>query len=342
MPRPVGDQVVVITGASSGIGRATALEFGRRGASVVLAARNEQALHEVQREIERQGGQAHTVLTDVALWPQVQRLAQQAVDRFGRIDTWVNNAAVTTYGTLEELEIEEVEQVIRVNLLGAIYGVKAVLPHLRRQGQGTIINVGSAESWRAVPLQAPYVAAKQGLKGLTDTVRMELKHEGLPVSVVLVMPSSVNTPLFSNARSKLGVKPQGIPPFYEPSVVAEVIAFAAEEPRRQIAVGGPGKLLTLMERLKPELVDAYMTSRGRMFQKQRSGQPDNGVDNLFAPLDGPGSTTGEFGQQSHSTSLYTRYLELHPGRQVALVGSLIAALALGRRIARKGGSGGER
>jgi NAD(P)-dependent dehydrogenase (short-subunit alcohol dehydrogenase family) len=144
MPRPLRDQVVVITGASSGIGRETAIEAGRRGASVVLAARNEPALREVAAEVERLGGAAHVARTDVAEWDQVDRLARAAVDRFGRIDTWVNNAAVSAYATVEQMTVEEIERVIQVDLLGQIYGMKAALPPMRRQGGGTIVNVASA------------------------------------------------------------------------------------------------------------------------------------------------------------------------------------------------------
>jgi short-subunit dehydrogenase len=233
------------------------------------------------------------------------------------------------------MEVEEIERIIQVNLLGPIYGVKAALPHLRQQRQGTIINVGSVEAERAVPLQSPYVAAKFGLKGFTDTLRMELEHEQSGITVTLVLPSSMNTPLFAHARSKLGVQPQPIPPVYEPQAVAEAIAFAAEHPRRDIVVGGAGKLLTMVERINPELADWYMVSRGRMFKQQRTDKPDDGRDNLFAPFAGTGSTEGEFGQSSQAQSLYTRHVDLHPERQRFLVGAaLLGGLLFLRRAVR--------
>lgn len=335
MPRPIGDQVVVLTGASYGVGRETALELARRGAAVILAARSEQALQEAAKEVERVGGTAHVQVTDVGEWAQVEALAQAAVDRFGRIDTWVNNAATNVYAMVEQTTIEEIERVIQVNLVGAIYGMKAAVPQMRRQGQGTIINVGSVESRRAVPLQAPYVAAKQGLKGFTDTLRMELQHERAGIAVTLVLPASINTPLFTHARSKLGTKPHPIPPIYEPQVVAEAIAFLAERPRREVIVGGAGKLLTVGERLAPALVDRYMVSKGRMFEQQKSGEPDDGEDNLFAPIDAKESASGEFGQKSKSSAPFTRYLELHPNRERAFAGGLLlGALVLVRRIGR--------
>ncbi len=333
--KSIGEQVVVITGASSGIGRETAVRFGQQGASVVLAARNEAALEEAAKEVGRLGDKARVVVTDVAEWGQVNRLAQEAVERFGRIDTWVNNASTGGYGTVEEMSIEEIERIIRINLMGEIYGMKAALPHLRRQGQGTIINVASVLGERSVPLQAAYCAAKRGVSGFTEALRLELEHECSGIVVTLIVPSSINTPLFDHALSKLGVKPRPIPPVYEPKVVAEAILFAAEHPRRDIVVGGAGKMLAVGERISPRLMDRFMLMRGQMFKIQKTDQPDNGQDNLFKPMGGAGSTTGDFGQRSKSTSIYTRYLEQYPNRKRVLLGATAAgAVALLRRVGR--------
>jgi short-subunit dehydrogenase len=335
MRRPLAERIVVITGASQGIGRETALEMAARGASVVAAARNEEALAELVRQVERIGGRAEAVVTDVADADQVERLAERAVERFGRIDTWVNNAAVSIYATVEQLEPDEMERLVRVNLLGTMFGARAAIPHLRRAGGGTIVNVGSALSDRAIPLQSAYVASKHAIAGFSEALRLELMHEEAGIDVVLIMPSSMNTPLFRFARSKLGVQPMPVPPVYEPRVVAEAICHAAEHGGREIVVGGWGKLLTVAQWLSPTLLDRYMLQGARAWKDQQTDRPDDARDNLFDPSTGPGSTTGDFGEGSKSTSVYTSHLELHPRRKRVAVGALLAALLFGvRRIGR--------
>ena len=331
----IADQVVVITGASSGIGRATAVAFGERGASVVLAARNEQALEAAAREVERAGGHALAVPADVAEWGQVQALADAAVDRFSRIDTWINNAAISAYGTVEQMDVDEIARIVQVNLMGQVHGMKAALSHMRAQNRGTIVNVASALAERSVPLQAAYCASKHGIKGFTEALRLELETDGIPIDVVLVLPSSINTPLFTHARSKVGVKPMPIPPVYEPDVVADAIVRVAESPVREVVVGGAGKALVTGQRISPELLDRYMTGGRRMVTQQLTGEPDDGQDNFFEPMPGLGSTSGDFSEGSKRTSLYTTYLELSPNRKRAAL--LLAALGIGaavRRLAR--------
>jgi NADP-dependent 3-hydroxy acid dehydrogenase YdfG len=336
--KPIRDQVLVITGASSGIGRATALRFARRGASVVPIARGEAALESLRREIERFGGRAHPVVADVADWPQVERAAEEAVDRFGRIDTWVNNAAVALYATVAEADVEEMRRVLDVGLLGTVHGVKAALPHLQRQGRGAIINVASALGLRAVPLQAAYCAAKHGVKGFTDSLRTELEREGSGIAVTLVLPSSIDTPLFDHARSHLGVRPRPIPPVYAAEAVADAIVFAATHPRRDLAVGGAGKAFALLERISPALADAYLLRGDVGVRQQRSDEPDDGVDNLFEPLDDGGRVRGRFGDEARQVSLYTRHLDRYPARKRLLALAGAAGLALWwRRSGRRSG-----
>jgi short-subunit dehydrogenase len=335
MTRRLAEQVMVITGASSGIGRATALLCGGKGAAVVVAARNRDALEEVAREIERVGGRAEAVVTDVASWDAVQALAAAAVKRFSRIDTWVNNAAISSYGTVEQMDVEEMQRVVQVNLMGQIHGMKAAVTQMKVQGEGTIINVASALAERSVPLQAAYCASKHGVKGFTEALRLELESDRLPIAVSLVMPSSINTPLFKHARSKIGVKPMPIPPVYEPRVVAEAIARLAERPQRQVVVGGSGKALVTGQRLSPGLLDRYMTWRRQMVTQQMTDEPDDGVDNFYAPVAGTGSVEGDFGERSKGASLYTRYLEMSPNRKrAALVLAVLGFGAAVRKLAR--------
>jgi short-subunit dehydrogenase len=335
MTRPLKQQVVVITGASQGIGRETALQMATSGATLVLGARNEEALGELARQVDRLGGIAEVVVTDVAEHEQVERLAQRAIERFGRIDTWVNNAAVSIYATVEQLEPDEMERLIRVNLLGQMFGARAAIPHMKRQGGGTIVNVGSALSERAVPLQSAYVASKHGIAGFSEALRLEMLHEETGIEVVLIMPSSINTPLFSFARSRMGVQPMPVPPVYEPRVVAEAICHAAEHGGREIVVGGWGKLLTVAQWLSPSLLDRYMLQGARAWKQQKTSRPDDARDNLFEASTGPGATSGAFGEGSKSTSLYTTAFELHPDRKrAALAILLVGALRLVRRIGR--------
>jgi short-subunit dehydrogenase len=335
LARDIGEQVVVITGASSGIGRETALEFGRHGAKLVLAARNSEALDTLVAEVQRIGGLAVAVPVDVSDYGQVTELAARAVQRFGRIDTWVNNASVSTYGTVEQTDIEEIRRLIEVNLLGEIYGMKVALPHLRATG-GTIINVSSTLGKRAVALQAAYCAAKHGVVAFGEALRLELRHAQVPVAVVDVLPSSINTPLFEHARSRMGVLPRPIPPVYEPRVVAEAIVEAAQRPQREVFAGFAGRLLAAAQRISPVLVDWYLLRPGRVVDRQKTDRPDDGEDNLFQPSRGPGRTTGQFGHESKSTSLYTRWFGLHPvrgrlGVGLALAGAVATLRWAGRR-----------
>lgn len=311
MHRPLNEQVVVITGASSGIGRETARQFGAAGAQVVLAARNEQALLEAAIEIELAGGKAVAIPTDVTDQEQVEQLAQTAVQKFGRIDTWVNNAGISVYATADETSEEEAQRIMQVNFFGVVNGVNAALPHMKAQGGGTIINVGSVESKRALPLQAVYAASKHAVRGYTDALRMEQMHARTGVKVTLIMPSGINTPLFDHARSKTGLKPRPVAPVYEPELVARAIVSAAASPQRDITVGGGGFMLGLINKISPGLLDRIMTTGGMFFRMQLTKQPASGRDNLFHHSPGSGRVRGDFGKET-KRSFYTPIFELAP------------------------------
>jgi NAD(P)-dependent dehydrogenase (short-subunit alcohol dehydrogenase family) len=329
--KPVGEQVIVITGASSGIGLVTARRAARAGASIVLAARNERDLQHAVNGIRRDGGRAIQVVADVSVPDQVDAIGAAAIGEFGRIDTWVNNAAVSIYGRIMELSIDEMRRQFDVNFWGSVYGSRAAVPHLRRNG-GALINVGSAVSDRAIPLQGNYCAAKHALKGFTDALRMELEEEGLPISVTLIKPSSIDTPFFDKARTYLGVEPQPAPPVYAPELVAKAILTCAQRPVRDMIVGGTGKLLSVST-LMPRLTDAYMERN--LFDSQKTDRPANSrPDNLFEPVEDDGGERGRnWRGRTLRRSIYTS-AAFHPKLAAAVFsGVALAATAFWKRQA---------
>jgi NAD(P)-dependent dehydrogenase (short-subunit alcohol dehydrogenase family) len=324
--KPIDQQVIVITGASSGIGLVTAKLAARRGARVVLSARNERDLDRVVDEIRAEGGRAVRQVADVAEYAQVEAIAETALREFGRIDTWVNNAAVAIYGRLMDVSLEDMRRQFEVNYWGQVYGSRAALPHLKREG-GALINVASAVADRAIPLQGNYSASKHAVKAFTDTLRMELDEEGAPVSVTLVKPASIQTPFFDKAKTYVGVEPQPIPPVYAPSTVAEAIVYCAQHPVRHVVVGGRGKLLGLAATF-PRIADQYMESY--TFEAQLTDEPaGDRPHNLFAPVPYDGGERGT-NWKGHTipSSVYTRAVLQHPA-----IAAGTAALAAGAVVA---------
>jgi NAD(P)-dependent dehydrogenase (short-subunit alcohol dehydrogenase family) len=254
-------------------------------------------------EIRHQGGEATAVVADVSDFEQVKAIADKTVEQYGRLDTWVHNAAVELYASFEQTTPEEFKRLIDVNLMGQVYGAIAALPHLKREGRGALIHVSSIEARRSLPLQSAYAAAKHGIDGFLESLRVELQHEKLPISVTNVMPASINTPLFNKARTKLGVKPVGVPPIYQPSLVADAILDVAEHPKRDVVVGDAGKMILLAQRISPSLVDAYMVLTA--FEGQRTNEPKSAdaPDNLFEPIPGYNTSEGDFSDQARSWSL---------------------------------------
>lgn len=331
MRRTVDGRVVVILGASSGIGRAAANAFAGEGSKVVCAARGKAALDATVSEIRKAGGEAYGVPTDAAERAEVEALARQAIEHYGRIDVWVNMVGVATYGRLAETPPEEVERVMRVNFLSHVYATTAALPHLKETA-GTLIGVSSVAGVRSVPLLGSYAASKWALRAYYDALRMELCHDEVPVSVTTILPSSIDTPFFVHARSRLTSRPRPIPPVYAPEVVASAIVRAAQRPTREVVVGGAGAGLLAMQRFAPALSDRVLNTGGLVYKMQHDERADDGHDNLYEPLDGAGAVRGGYPGHVMRTSAYTSLLGQRPWvTRAVTVG--VAALAV-RRLRR--------
>lgn len=268
--KPLKQQVVVITGASSGIGLATAREAARRGARLVLASRNKSALDALVEELKGQGAEAIAVQADVGMQQDHQKIFDAAMTAYGGFETWVNNAGVSIFGKLDEVAIEDQRQLFETNFWGVVYGSLAALGHLRQTG-GALINVGSEVSDRAVPLQGVYSASKHAVKGYTDALRMEVEADGAPVSVTLIKPASIDTAFVEHAKNYLDVEPQLPPPIYSPQAVAEAILYAAEHPMRDVFVGSASKAISSFSQSMPGVADKVLGST--LIRAQRSNKP---------------------------------------------------------------------
>lgn len=326
--KPIGEQVAVVMGASSGIGRATARLFAAKGAKVVVAARNEEGLETLVEEIQRGGGAAVAVVADVADPEQVKRVAEKAIQSYGRLDTWAHVAAVAIWAPVEQTRPEEFRRVLEVNLLGQVHGAQAALPYLRRAG-GALVHVTSIEAKVALPLNSAYAASKHGVAAFLDALRLELRREGAPVSVTQVMPAGINTPLFQSALTRVGVEPRPAPPVYEPELVAKAILYASEHPVRDLVVGGSGVGILLAERLSPRLVDEILLGvAGFESQLTDRAKPDTARNNLFLPTPSANlSVKGDHTAEARAHSILTRLQETKLARvadKVVLAGQKVA------------------
>ena len=330
--KPIEEQVIVITGASSGIGLTTARAAADRGARLVLAARSEEALQELTEEIRAEGGEATYVVADVSEPAAVHEISRTARETFGGFDTWVNNAGVFMYGRLQDVPVKDMRELFETNVWGLVYGSLEATKHLKEEG-GALINIGSVLSERAVLLQGSYSASKHAVKGFTDALRMELEEEGTPVSVTLVKPSGIDTPYPEHARNHMDAATQIPPPVYAPETVAHTILRCAEQPERDVFVGAGGKSLSVLGHAVPSLTDKIMETLFVDFQrKDEPPRPDTGertsLDSAAGSLDDRGGYEGHVAE----SSLYTK-AALRPG---LLVGALVASgIAAGLYVRQK-------
>lgn len=326
--RPLGEQVVVITGASSGIGLATARLAARRGARVVLSSFDPRQLEDAKEQLLRDGGEAIAVVADVADRLALEEVARRAVERYGRIDTWVSNAGVHIFGRLDETPLEDARRLFDVNYWGAVHGCRIAVPHLVAAGGGSLIVVGSVLASRSVPLQGMYTASKHALKAWVEALRTELRDARAPVSVSFVKPSAINTQIDHHSRSLLRRRAQLPPPLYHPRVVARCILECAERPRRDMVIGAVGLVGELGEKFVPNVVDLVM--RRTFFWLQHGEEPPYGEDALHAPLGTPARELGEVPRFTLKRSAWT-WAARHRLASVALLSAgAVAARALRR------------
>jgi short-subunit dehydrogenase len=329
--KPVRDQVVVITGASSGIGLATAHLFAECGAKgLVLVARNEDALRKIADELSHGTTRAIAVAADVSKREDLERVARTAVETFGGFDTWVNDAAVAIYGNLTDIPLEDQRQLFDVNYWGVVNGSMIAADHLRHRG-GTIINIGSVLSERTMILQTQYSASKHAVKAFTDVLRMELEESGAPVSVTLIKPSAIDTPYMEHARNYLETGTKNPPPSYDPRLVAKAIVYACEHHKRDLVVGFGGWAVAALGQVAPRLTDFIMEGAGRALQKSSDpGRPQR-RDNLYAAReDGAERSSLPGGRLTRSLFLEA---QIHP------VATTLTLLAVGAAASAWLGSG---
>ncbi len=337
--KPLEEQVVVVTGATSGIGLATARLAAERGARVVLTSRDKADLKKAVREIQKGGGQATYAVADVADYDALRAVAEHALHEFEGLDTWVNNAGVSIYGRIEDVPLEDARRLFDTNYWGIVNGSLIAADYLRPHG-GALVNMGSIVSDRAIPLQGHYSASKHAVKGFTDSLRMELEEEGAPISVSLVKPSSIDTQFPTHARNLMDREPTFPPPVYSPRVVAKAILRCAEKPVRDVTVGAGGRVITGMGRVTPRLTDRYMEAS--MFDQQMSDEPTSSRrrDTLHRPVKGDLSERGDYPGHVARTSAYTG-ARLHPIRTALAVAALGAGVAMALRSDTLGGGFGE-
>jgi short-subunit dehydrogenase len=301
----LSDQVVVITGASSGIGLVTARQAARRGARLVLVARNEKALRNLTAELKQKGCEAIHVAADVGIEADVERIATEAMEHYGGFDTWINNAGVSIYGSLDQPSTEEHRRLFDTNFWGVVYGSLIARRHLRQRG-GAIITVGSLASDIGTPVQGMYAASKHAAKGFLEALRIETEKEGAPIAITLIKPASIDSMLPAHACNHMPVEPRLSPPVYAPETVAEAILYAAEHPSRDIFVGGMAVFGAKGAHYAPRLADRVPETYSIRYQKKKRRDDRAETGNLFSPTDDGLRERQGYSGFTFERSLYTK------------------------------------
>src|SRR5436853_2506032 len=322
--KPLSEQVMVVTGASSGVGRAIARAAGERGAKVVVAARGEEGLAAAVEEIERAGSEALAVPGDLANQEQNEELVRRSLERFGRIDTFVANAIVTVYAEVEHLEPDELRRVMDVNFFGVAYGYWAALPALKKS-HGTFLHVSSALAYRGIPLQAAYCSSKAAARTFLESARVEQQKHGTGVDISLVLPGAINTPQFDRDRQKTGKQPQPVPPIYQPEPYADAVLHCCESPIRELPVGWGAQKLMWGQKLSPRAGDLMLLRMGWSGQHTGEDKPLDAPDNLFATLPGDPGAHGRFDAQARKSTAWTSLPLRRSLRGAAFVGAAAVA-----------------
>jgi short-subunit dehydrogenase len=327
-------RVVVVTGATSGVGRAIAREFAGRGDSVALLARGREGLDGAKRDVEEAGGRALVLPTDVAVPDQVESAAQATEEALGPIDVWVNNAMTTVFGEFLQLSTDEFQRATEVTYLGVVWGTRAALRRMVERDRGTIALVGSAMAYRGIPLQAPYCGAKHAEKGFFESLRCELRHHGSKVHLTMVQLPGLNTPQFDHCETKMPNQPMPVPPIYQPEVAARAVAWAAEHRRREVYVGLPTVYTILGNKIAPWLAERYL-AKTAVDSQQVDDQPvGERPSNLFAPVDEDPGAHGRFDDQAHARSAQLALTKNR--RRLGLGAALAAGAAAAGFLSRRG------
>ncbi len=325
MGRQVREQIVVVTGASSGVGRACARAFAARGARLGLIARNEEALNAAADEVRRTGGEALVLPLDVADPEAVDRAAATVEGRWGRIDTWVNCAMLTVFAPVAEMTAEEFRRVTEVTYLGYVHGTMAALRRMGPRDEGTVIQIGSALAYRSIPLQSAYCAAKAAIRGFTDSLRCELIHDGSRVKLSMLQLPAMNTPQATRQRNKLDKQAQPVPPMFTPESIADVVVWAAEHAPREMLIGRPTVQAVWAQKFIPGLLDLYLGKKGYQPQMVDTPNDQHGRDILFETLPGDPGAHGPYRDRERGADVQMR-LRTHP-RAVGLASAGLALLA---------------